>query len=118
MGADGETVMQLDMFPAKKARDHALKQVSENAGTWMDEALAIVSSMRGSWLNEGTDFTGEGLRWYLTRARHLPEPHHPNAWGALIRTAIQRGLLIPTGRFTHMTGPKSHARMTQIYRVA
>ena len=101
---------QLDLFPAKKARDRALKQVSENAGTWINEALALIPRLHG-------EKTGEDIRNALM-ILGLHAPHHHNTWGALTSIAIKQGLLIPTGRFTHMTGPKSHARMTQIYRVA
>lgn len=56
--------------------------------------------------------TGEGIRLAVM----LPPPHHHNAWGAVIRMAVRRGLLMDTGQMAHMTSKKSHARRSPVYR--
>lgn len=99
-----------DLFEARAARDEALDRVTSNAGSdWMAAGLLEISRL-SNW--EGT---AEDLRLlFLDRGFH--QPHHHNAWGGLIRTAIGRGLLLRTGRFTNMRTRKSHARMTAVYK--
>lgn len=102
---------QADLFSAAALRDKALAQVRANNPTWLDRALKMVRRRP-----HGEIITGEALRVALTQAG-LPAPGHHNAWGAMIRTAAKRGLLIPTGTYVHMEGKKSHARMTPQYRI-
>jgi len=59
----------------------------------------------------GTLVTGEDIR-----LRCKLQPHHPNAWGAIINAHVQRKLLVSTGRYKKPVSPKSHARMIQIYK--
>jgi len=95
---------------AHDARDIALGVVAENSGPWFPRACEAVSKLVG-W--EGT---GEDLR--LLIAPIVGEPHKPNAWGALINTAIKREYLFRTGERRHMRTMRSHARMTDVYRSA
>ena len=102
---------QFDLFGcsvAEAARDHALAQVAEHAGDWMEQAASFIDSLRAGYCG-----TGEEIRLRLLW-EGLDEPHHPGCWGAAIRDAIKRGSLGPTGRFKPMTTRKSHARLTQI----
>lgn len=101
----------LDYAASKAARDEALLRVTAHAGTeFMKVGLFAIAN-----LPDG-DVTGEHVRVTLI-AKNI-RPHHPNAWGALVRTAVRLGLLIETGLYTHMTDVRSHARRTAIYRVA
>ena len=61
-------------------------------------------------------FTGEDLR--LRLETRIGKPHHHNAMGALVKQALKLGLIERTGGFRAMTEPKSHARMTAVYRAA
>jgi hypothetical protein len=81
--------------------------VAENSGRWFDKALEQVAKLRG-W--EGT---GEDLRIALVPI--IGEPHKPNAWGALINSAIKSGYLTRTGERRKMRTRKSHARTTDVY---
>jgi hypothetical protein len=109
--ADRYTV-EPDLFSAIEARDEALAQVSRNAGLdWMGGALLRIAAFR-NWRG-----TAEDVRVTLL-ANSYPSPHHHNAWGALIKTAIKRKLIIPTGDLTNMKTKKSHARRTPVYRSA
>lgn len=96
--------------PAKVARDAALEQVATNAGSdWGAQAIRMIASLPPG------EYTGERLRLRL-REQGLAPPHHHNAWGALINSAIRKRLLTDTGRRQHMESEKSHARKTPVYR--
>lgn len=100
---------QLDFF-AQAARDTALTQVTDNAGSWMDMALDQLPRLR----RQMTEFTGEQLRLEITDA--IGAPHHHNAWGALVMIAVNRKIIYNTGSYVAMKTTKSHARRTPVYR--
>ena len=100
---------QLDLLEAIKARDKALEKVAARANEWFDGALAILPQIR----NDSPFATGEDVRLWLEE--RMGKPHHHNAQGALIRVAIQKKILRPTGKFIQMRTKKSHARMTPVY---
>lgn len=95
-----------DLFSVAEARrDAALKSVSRD-GAWIESALDVIASMRG-------EATGEQIR--LRCEPIIGTPQHHNAWGAVIRTAIGRGLIRFAGRYEKMRTPRSHARRTPVY---
>ena len=97
----------LDLFAAIAARDAALKLVSDNSGDFMGDALKAVQRLpRGR-------YTGEDIR--LDLVRQGIEPHHHNAWGALISSCVKRGLLRFSGDYEPMKVRQSHARKTPVY---
>lgn len=98
-----------DLVASKAARDDALAKVSDHAGEWMDTAYAALLTIR-----IGTELTGEDVRRRLSEMG-CPLPHHHNAWGALIRSAIRRRVLRDTGRLVHMRSVRSHGRRTALY---
>ena len=105
------TQLVFDLAQSQKAKEKALAQVSETAGqSFMDGCLTTIGMMR-----YGDLVTGEDVR-RACMDRGL-EPHHSNAWGAVVRTAVGRGLLMPTGQWRKMTLKTSHARQTPVYRV-
>lgn len=99
------------MFGAKLARDDALKRVNDNAGDWMDKALAAVVLLKSGEL-----MTGEDIR--VAIVDDVGEPHHHNAWGAMIKNAMKQRLVVPTGKWRPMKLKQSHARVSPIYRIA
>jgi len=99
--------LQLDLLEGKARRDESMEQVSDNSGDFIDLGLSAIKGMLRQYA------TGEDIRISLQASGIVP--HHHNAWGALIRTAIKRGLLFPTERFVNMRDAKSHARMTRVY---
>lgn len=105
--------MQTDLFDystAVQQRDAGLKAVQENNSSWMDRAIRALARLQSG------EATGEDIK--IALRVEIEPPEHHNAWGALIRTARHRNLLIPTGRFTRCRLPKSHARQTPIYRIS
>ena len=102
---------QRDMFSARRARDDAIESVTRNSADWMQSALVAISKIQ-----RGTEVIGEDIR-IMIRDK-VGDPHHHNAWGALIKSAIRNGLLIQTDRFRQMKTTKSHARVSRIYRLS
>lgn len=101
---------QQDMFAAKLARDDALKRVESNAGAWMGRALVAVTLLK-----RGKLMTGEDIR--VSIVKYVGEPHHHNAWGAMVKNAIEQNLIVPTEEWRHMKLPQSHARKSPVYRI-
>lgn len=104
---------QLPLFDAQKSkaeRDAALAQVAANAGVlFMTRGMAALRRLSGQETN------GEEIRRALTQQGITP--HHSNAWGSLIRNAVQHGILVDTGRSTLAKIVSSHARRLVVYRV-
>ena len=80
---------------------------------WIAKATAAIEM---NLYEDHRRVTGETVRNWLRR-RRMRKPDHHNAYGALIRIAVQRGLLRPTGEFARMEAPTSHRRITPVYRV-
>jgi len=97
---------------AEDRRDKALAQVEDNAGpTWTELAHEEVRKLdpRRCW-------TGEQIRLHIEDI--CGKPHHHNAWGAIISSAVKADVLQATGEWRKMQTPKSHARKTPVYRRA
>jgi hypothetical protein len=77
----------------------------------METALAAITL-----LESGQFMTGEDVRVAIVNT--VGEPHHHNAWGAMIKSAVKQRLIIPTGKWRPMKLPQSHARVSPIYRVS
>lgn len=92
---------------AEAARDKGMSRVAKNSGDWMGKALDAVTR-----LPAGFEGTGEDIR--LKIEPECGKPHHHNATGALIRTAINRGMLRYV-EHRQMKTEKSHARSTPVY---
>jgi hypothetical protein len=98
-----------DAREAKGERDAAVAKVADNNVTWLTAALAALKKLPVGWTG-----TGEGLR--LEIGQEVGQPKHHNAWGALVLLATRRGHLEKTGELAHLEGPRSHARLTPVYR--
>jgi hypothetical protein len=48
----------------------------------------------------------------------LPQPSHPNAWGAAVSGMAKRGEIEMTGQWTKAESVKSHASMYPLWRAA
>lgn len=98
---------KLNLSEGMRLRDEGIAQVAKNSPDFMDAGLdAIV----------GFDFvetTGDVIRVRLENRGITP--HHVNAWGALIRSAIAKKLLIPTGKIRKSRSPKNHAHKYETY---
>ena len=99
----------LDFIEASKARDAGLTLAAENAGDFITRAVAVIASMTG-------EVQGENIRAECIARGVEPQSH--KAWGALVQSAIKRGLLKPTGRYEKTKSVKTHCHPTQIYEVS
>lgn len=60
----------------------------------------------------GADFTAPDLT-----ELGVPDPDHPNRWGALFRAALTAGLIVPVG-FTTSTRRSRHGGVLRVWRGA
>lgn len=97
---------------SRAARDDGIGRVTHNVGeAWMAGALRHLLAIPYA------DFTGEDVRKHLL-AKGYAKPHHANAWGAVMMTAVKRGLIEKTGEYRPMKDKRSHARATPVYVLA
>ena len=113
-------MVQREMFTppsGKDLRDHGMALVESNALAWGDDIRAA-SEFWFRNLEPGHRFTSEMLRHYLTEVRGLSEPHHHNAWsavlGSLLRRWVKNRKIVNEGFITSNV-PSSHARAIRIY---
>lgn len=68
------------------------------------------------YLADGPEFTADTIR-HATRVRgDIPEPHHPNVWGGVIRAAVAAGVIERTGIYTRSIRAAANSRMIPVYR--
>jgi hypothetical protein len=83
-----------------------MAQVLENAGEeWREGVYSYIRNLPYGWKGIGEDI----------RLACPEPPHHHNAWGAVISTAVRKGWLQPTGRYLKMRSTTSHARESKEY---
>jgi len=99
-----------DVLQSRNARDEELKIVGDNSREWMVLALEEIAN-----ISTKAEVTGEDIQRMI--APKIGQPHHQNVWGALINTAIRRGLLQKTGRIGQMKKKTSHAHNSPLYYV-
>lgn len=83
----------------------------EHRREWIKDGLALIQG-----LPLEASLTGEEIKEILLE-NGLDSPHHQNVWGALIRIAVARGYIEPTGDVRPMKAPQSHGRRTPVYKV-
>ena len=92
---------------SKRRRDDGIERVLRNEGTFACNYYKIIIALPRGW--EGTN---EDIRKGWT----YPQPHHPNAWGAVCNGAKRYGLIVDTDERVHMTAKKAHSRITHKFR--
>ena len=94
-----------DINAAENNRDEGMSLALENSTEeWKDAVYNYIRALPVGWLG-----TGEDIR------TACPPSHAPQAWGAIINTAVRRDWLRPTGQYKKMKARSSHARETRIY---
>ena len=90
------------------------------------EGCAVVAFNAGPLWNRAVDeciaecalafdeFTYDDVR-RLAAQRGIPEPHHPNAWGARMHAAARHGICRMTGRRRRSLRGIAHARQVEIW---
>lgn len=95
---------------AEQRRDEILRNMIERHGPWNRRALSYIRV-----LTPGEEFTGEQIKLSVLEMGLEPPEHH-NAWGSVIKMALKRGMLEPTGEYRNTETVRSHARRTPVYR--
>lgn len=105
-------LVRRDLRRGEWRQQEATSRVLRNAGrAW---TRAVLQGIRENW-PMGAKLLGEDVRIDLVDRGYVRPPHHHNAWGAAVRVAVARGLLLPTGRRFKMKDENSHARKTDEY---
>lgn len=114
--ASGEDQTRLPSLPWGKVRelqDAALQRVHKRTWDWQENAIgALVPNLQEltPW-----KFMGEDLRPLVVPV--AGEPKHSNCWGAFIKEAVNRKLIVATGEFGRTQLSSSNSRQSQYYRV-
>lgn len=99
---------QLNLFESGEAlRDQALERLEQKNETFMARGIVEIAKLPVG------EYTGEDIRFRLAEKDIAPK--HPNAWGALIMSAVRSKILRDSGKTTKMKARSSHARKTTIY---
>jgi hypothetical protein len=107
----------LDYLEGVKRRDEGMRIVAANNEEWLRLALIELEQMSRSssdWENMEHGFIGEDIRNMLIP--RIGRPTTPHCYGAMIRIALQRGLIEETGKLRAMKDVNSHARRSMVYR--
>jgi len=105
-----------DRTNGEELRDRGMERVAENAGEWKYTAQAEIDG----WFSEtpeGEVFTGEDIRTAIQSV--VGEPHHHNAWSAVIGGRIRKWLaanLIEIEGTSLAKVEAAHARLMRQYR--
>jgi len=106
---------QLNMFQTYDAslsraeRDKGLKKTECANQKWLDAALVHLANWRGK-----SEITGEDIR--IEISQFIGDPENSNAWGALTRSAMVKGILQDTGKISFAKSVTSHGRRLPIWR--
>lgn len=101
---------KMDIERARHARDTGIEKTRASNDNWHDSALEDFLA----YLRRGPSLTEEWRASYVRRG--LPEPKSPNAWGAVVRSAVSKGL-IEAVAFAQSKSVKSHAHFYRKWRL-
>ena len=108
--------LEFDLSASKAARDRGAGLAEDHAGaTWNERAIEIALSFLKASGPEGALF--EDIRSYASLLG-LPEPPHPNAWGAVALSMSKRKLIVKTGVWIQCRSERSHACSAPMWRLA
>lgn len=109
-------MLQADLFlqttlTGKQLRDDGIAKVLKPEAQWQEAALQLLQAYAS-----GVDsFSVEDFReWALHRL--YQQPHHLNAWGALVRVAALRRIIVKTGGYAQAKDPAAHARIIALWK--
>jgi hypothetical protein len=92
-------------------RDEGMERVTRSQTQyWRDMVDSIIQDLAFG----GRPFTIDDVREVSDRMG-LPDPKHPNAWGARIGGAARRGLISRTGDVRPSTHPDRHAHRNPVW---
>ena len=92
-------------------KEEGIKRVFENAVPWNDRAISMLAVF--AYQSKG-EFTSDDFRAYADH-RGLGQPHHENAWGALMSMATRQHVICATGKVAPSTREKAHGRLIRTW---
>ena len=99
--------IQLDLFAARKARDEAIRRVSDHAGTqWLEAAKSALVSVAKS----RPEFIADQI-WEAG----LSKPSEARALGAVVRWALTEGIISDSGRYSKSAQPGLHCSPRKVW---
>jgi len=120
---DEQYEQQLNLLEGRRLRDEGQAKVKEHNESWHERAMKYLRDKFSCPLSEsdmdfythiGGEFTSEDFRKEIVL--NLGPPSHPNAWGALITSAVRAGIIEDTGRTVQATNKAAHARRLPVWR--
>lgn len=97
--------------PGLQARNQGAARVLEHAGDgWQSDIRRVIYDLASRRL----EFTSDDVRAEAQQAG-IPEPHHPNAYGAALLAAAHAGLIIDTGRVARSERPEARGRKVAVW---
>lgn len=92
---------------ARRLREAALAQVEAHAPNWHDRAYRAIEEIARRQIHVHIDDV---------LAAGVPQPHHPNAWGAVWMKAIRKEIIQRTNQTRPCAvDPKKHGHRYPIY---
>lgn len=105
---------QSELFDPVRADDRKTrgqKQVLDNSREeWKSDVLACILEIA----HKEKEFIFDDVR-YRTLTKGMSKPHHPNAWGAIMRAAATKGWIKKTNRCKPSTLVSNHGHMQTIW---
>lgn len=99
------------IHPGEAAKEAGTALVIENNKRFSEAVKALIAEFAA----KPDEFTSTDVR---LRAAELgiPEPSHPNAWGACFFAAAKAGIIEKTGEYKPSAFEKSHAAIVAIWK--
>ena len=107
-----QAIEEYDLTTGKELKKRGQKRVLANAGDgWRERALSVVFDVA----TDNRELTMADVRRRGV-SDGLDEPHHPNAWGALLKAAAQEGWIEQTESFRQSDLQSARARMVRVWK--
>jgi hypothetical protein len=78
---------------------------------WRAAVRGIIAALAA----KGQEITTDDVRTEAQRMQ-LPAPHHPNCWGAAMKSAAAEGLIGKTGAYRKSTFDSRHSGLLAVWR--
>ena len=101
---------QTEFLSGETLKQQGTAAVLDHNPAWGQTAWGVLEELAASW----TPFTSDDLR-EKCKERGVPEPHHHNAWGALIFAAACKGTIHDIGRRKSRL-PAARGRMLALWQ--
>jgi len=116
-------VVQNDLFTSifnlgRQRKEQGMADANANSAEWGDDVRAGADWWLKNRLVAWDKFTTEDIRAFLTDVQKLPEPHHPNAWSAVLGGVCRqwrKNNVVSHAGWTAAKAPQANARVIRQY---